>query len=147
MKKTICLALGILLVSGSVAFAESKVKGVVVNKSNVKGAANVAIGKGNEANMGSLGIEDSTVKGVVVNKSNVKGAANVAIGKNNTANMGSTQIQDSKVKGVVVNKSNVKGAANVAIGKARTPRQLRCINVRMDRGMMRGGAGEAVVYV
>jgi len=65
----------------------------VSNKSNVKGSANVAIGKGSTANMGSVQIKNSRVKGVISNKSNVKGSANVAIGKGSTANMGSVAIE------------------------------------------------------
>ncbi len=59
----------------------------------MKNAANIAIGKGNVANMGSVNVEDSKVTGAIINSSNVKNAANIAIGKDNTANMGSVDIQ------------------------------------------------------
>ncbi len=68
-------------------------KGVVVNKSNVQEAANVAVGVGNTANMGSIQLKDTNVEGVVVNKSNVKDAANVAVGVGNKANMGSIVVE------------------------------------------------------
>ena len=93
MKKVISVAAGLLFLSSSMAFAASNVKGVVVNKSNVKDAANVAVGLGNTANMGSIQLKNANVKGVVVNKSNVQDAANVAVGLGNTANMGSVVVE------------------------------------------------------
>jgi hypothetical protein len=42
---------------GSVTLANSSIKGKVINKSNVKQSANVAIGKGAEANLGSIVME------------------------------------------------------------------------------------------
>jgi hypothetical protein len=72
---------------------KSSVRGKVINKSNVKNAANVAIGKGATANMGSITMNKSSVKGKVINKSNVKNAANVAIGKGSEANMGSVVME------------------------------------------------------
>ncbi|MCK5323340.1 MAG: hypothetical protein KAJ45_04305, partial [Desulfobulbaceae bacterium] len=76
-----------------IAIKNSNIKGVVVNKSNVQGAANVAVGVGNTANMGSIQLKNANVKGVVVNKSNVQGAANVAVGVGNKANMGSIVVE------------------------------------------------------
>ena len=41
----------------SIQSKNANVKGVVVNKSNVQDAANVAVGIGNKANMGSIVVE------------------------------------------------------------------------------------------
>ncbi|MCK5403888.1 MAG: hypothetical protein KAI75_01625, partial [Desulfobulbaceae bacterium] len=64
MKKVISLTIGLMLAGAVSAYAASDVKGVVVNKSDVKGSANVAAGIGNKAQMGTIGIEGSRVKGV-----------------------------------------------------------------------------------
>ena len=93
MKKIAGLTIGLMLVSAGAALAASDVTGAVINQSNNQGAANVAIGVGNEANLGTVGIQNSQVKGAVINQSNNQGAANVAIGVGNEANMGSTVIK------------------------------------------------------
>lgn len=93
MKKILVLVVLSLFLITSAAFAGSDIKGAVVNESDVKGGANVAVGKDNKANMGSVNIKNSKVKGAVVNKSNVKGGANVAVGKGNEANMGSVNVK------------------------------------------------------
>ncbi|MEA3464610.1 MAG: hypothetical protein U9R29_01105, partial [Thermodesulfobacteriota bacterium] len=88
MKKNMMIVVGLIFLLAGNVYAESDVKGTVLNLSNAKNAANVSIGKDNTAKMGSVGIKNSAVKGTVLNLSNAKNAANVAIGKNNTANMG-----------------------------------------------------------
>ncbi len=77
------------------ALAESKVnKSIVINKSNNKGNATIAIGKDNMASTGSVNIKDSKVnKSIVINKSNNKGNATIAIGEGNTASTGSVTIE------------------------------------------------------
>ena len=52
--KKALMIVAILLASVSITAAQSTVKGVIVNKSNVKNAANIAAGPGSEANMGSV---------------------------------------------------------------------------------------------
>lgn len=92
MKKAL-LVIGVLLISGSVAYAGSDVKGAIINKSDVKGAANVAMGQGATADMGTVKMKDSSLKGAIINKSSVKGAANVAMGQGSKANMGSVVLE------------------------------------------------------
>ena len=91
-KKIVVMGISVFLTAAT-AFAGSDIKGAVINKSDVKGSANIAIGEGNKAKMGSVGIEGSKVQGAVINKSDVKGSANIAIGKGNEANMGSVDIK------------------------------------------------------
>ena len=56
-KKVLVLVCIGMFLTAAMAFAGSDIKGAVINKSDVKGAANIAIGKGNEANMGSVNIK------------------------------------------------------------------------------------------
>ena len=91
--RKIFIALMILLLGTSVAFAQSKVSGKVINKSKVDKSANVAIGKGATANMGSVTMKNSQVSGKVINDSKVDKSANVAIGKGSEANMGSVTME------------------------------------------------------
>ncbi|MDP3285493.1 MAG: hypothetical protein Q8M56_13770, partial [Desulfobacterales bacterium] len=93
--KKVLLVIGVLLICVSMAYAGSDVKGAIINKSDVKNAANVAMGQGAKANMGTVALKDSTVKGAVINKSNVQNAANVAMGQGATAQMGSVDLKGS----------------------------------------------------
>ncbi len=96
MKKFLVAGIGavVVLVSTSV-MAESKVeKSIVINKSNNKGNATIAVGKDNMASTGSVNIKDSEVKkSIVINKSNNKGNATIAVGEGNTATTGSVTIE------------------------------------------------------
>lgn len=94
VKKIVVIACSIsMFLAAVIVSAESDIKGAVINKSDVKGSANIGIGEGNKANMGAVNIKDSKVKGAVINKSDVKDSANIAIGKGNEANMGSVDIK------------------------------------------------------
>ena len=94
MFKKIIVLVGIgIFFTVAMAFAGSDIKGAVINKSDNKGSANIAIGEGNKANMGSTDIENSKVKGAIINQSDNKGSANIAIGKGNEANMGSVNVK------------------------------------------------------
>ena len=91
---TTLTALGLFALS-AVAFAGSEVKdSTITNLSNVNQSANLAIGKGAEANMGTVKIQDSKVeKSKITNLSNVNQSANLAIGEKAEANMGSVVIK------------------------------------------------------
>ena len=91
---TTLTALGLFALS-SLAFAGSEVKdSTITNLSNVNQSANLAIGKGAEANMGTVKIQDSKVeKSKITNLSNVNQSANLAIGEKAEANMGSVVIK------------------------------------------------------
>jgi len=93
MKHVLVAVCGLVLASG--AFAESKVEGsAVVNQATVVGSANVAAGRGSEANQAGIKIQDSQVKGsAVVNQATVVGSANVAAGRDSEANQASTVIK------------------------------------------------------
>ena len=67
--KKVFLVMGVLLICVSMAYAGSEIKGAVINQSDVKNAANVAMGKDATAQMGTVAIKDSKVKGAVINKS------------------------------------------------------------------------------
>ena len=84
-----------LFAFASAAFAGSEVKdSTITNLSNVNQSANLAIGKGAEANMGTVKIQDSKVeKSKITNLSNVNQSANLAIGEKAEANMGSVVIK------------------------------------------------------
>jgi hypothetical protein len=92
---TLLSAAGLFAVSTLVLAAGSEVKeSAIINAANVTNAANLAIGKGSEANLGTVKIEGSKVeKSAVINASNVSNAANLAIGKDSEANMGSVVIK------------------------------------------------------
>ena len=93
MKKQVVIVAGMFVLASASAFAASDIQGALINQSNAQGAANIAIGKDNTANMGSTNISGSAVKGAVINRSNAQGAANIAIGKGNEANMGSVTVK------------------------------------------------------
>ena len=96
MKRYSALAVAATLAFSTLAFgAGSEVKeSAIINAANVTNAANLAIGKGSEANLGTVKIEGSKVeKSAVINASNVTNAANLAIGKDSEANMGSVVIK------------------------------------------------------
>ena len=93
MKKVISVAVGLLFLSSSMVFAEFDVKGVVVDKSDVQDAANVAVDVDTTADMGSIEMKDVNVKDVVVDKSDVQDAANVAVDVDTTANTGSVVVE------------------------------------------------------
>ena len=57
MKKQVAIVAGMFVLAGSAAFAASDIQGALINQSNAQGAANIAIGKGNEANMGSVNVK------------------------------------------------------------------------------------------
>ena len=59
MKKVIFCLISLTFILNGMAFAGSQIKGAIINKSNVKNAANIAIGKGNKASIGSIGIKNS----------------------------------------------------------------------------------------
>jgi hypothetical protein len=96
MKSYSVLAAAVTVAFSSLAFgAGSQVKeSAIINAANVSNAANLAIGKGAEANLGTVKIEGSKVeKSAVINASNVSNAANLAIGEKAEANMGSVVIK------------------------------------------------------
>jgi hypothetical protein len=96
MQRYSVLALVLGAAVSSFAFgAGSEIKeSAIINAANVTNAANLAIGKGAEANLGTVKIEGSKVeKSAVINASNVSNAANLAIGEKAEANMGSVVIK------------------------------------------------------
>jgi hypothetical protein len=92
---SVALAAGFVAFSSLALAAGSEIKeSAIINAANVTNAANLAIGKGAEANLGTVKIEGSKVeKSAVINASNVSNAANLAIGEKAEANMGSVVIK------------------------------------------------------
>ena len=64
--KTIFAAMICLLFSSTAALAGSDIKGAVINTSNTKTKANVAVGSNSAANLDSVNIKNSSVTGAVV---------------------------------------------------------------------------------
>jgi len=89
---------------------------VIVNQSDNRGAANIAVGAGNRANLGSVAVEQSRLKGPVINQTDNRNAVNAAIGTGNAANLGAADLQKTTLKGAIINQSANQGASNLAIG-------------------------------
>lgn len=88
----------------------------IINQSDNRGATNIAVGKGNNANLGTVDVQASVLKGSVINQADNRGAVNMAVGAGNTANLGSIDVQETTLDGAVINKSDNRGASNVATG-------------------------------
>lgn len=97
-------------------FAESVIKGNVINTPKVKNSTNIAAGSDNKARQFSIALKNARMSGSVVNKTQSKNVVNIAAGKRNVANQGSVSISRGKVKGSVSNSVTIKRASNVAVG-------------------------------
>ncbi|MDP3286493.1 MAG: hypothetical protein Q8M56_18845, partial [Desulfobacterales bacterium] len=103
IQKTVFKAMTCLLLSSTLAFAGSDIKGAVINTSNTKNKVNVAVGSNSTANLDSVNIKNSSVTGAVVNTPAGQTSANVAVGSGNKANLSSVNMESSSVKGAVIN--------------------------------------------
>ena len=101
--KKIGMACGFFLLSTSVVFAGSQIKGASINTNNSKNAVNVGIGKESEANLNSTKMEGSKATGILYNENKGKTTINVGIGENVEANQGSIRMENSQATGAVLN--------------------------------------------
>ncbi len=95
MKATSLVFIASAMTLTSLAFAGSEIKdATITNISNASLSANLAIGKGAQANLGSVNIENSKVEGSkVTNLNSALFTPNLAIGQGAEANSGSTVIK------------------------------------------------------
>lgn len=71
----------------------SSVSGAVINRTEIRNSANMAVGRRNSASLGSIQIKDSTVDGTVANQAEISGSDNIAVGSGNEAATGSIIIE------------------------------------------------------
>jgi|CXWL01.1.fsa_nt_gi hypothetical protein len=94
MKKIlVSLVIGVGIAVSPIIMAEGTIeKSTVIQNSNNKNAAAIAIGEKNKASVGSLNVSGDIKDSTVIQNTNNKNAAAIAIGKENKADIGSINV-------------------------------------------------------